>query len=217
MANLEHDLLEMASRAEQMVGQAVDSLCRIDTELAHQTIHSDDEIDALELALEERCIRLLALQQPIGSDLRTIGTTMKIITDIERIGDLAVDVAKVTLKVDKEFGEVTYLDLPQMSNAARAMFRQAIDAYVRCDSDLVTEVCRRDEEVDQFYRDFRGMIFSNMRETPDHVVVDGWLLLAIHHLERIADHAVNIAERVNFMITGEFRPLKKLGTERSGA
>src|SRR5687767_7428895 len=101
---LEHDLLEMGSLAEQMVAQASEALCRLDTDLAMAVIQRDDEIDQRDLAIENRCIRILALQQPMAGDLRVVGTAMKMITDIERIGDLAVDVAKIALKVDKEFG-----------------------------------------------------------------------------------------------------------------
>lgn len=207
MAELEHDLLEMASRAEKMVAQSVDALAHLDSDLAMAVILRDDEVDELELAIEERCLRLLALQQPMGSDLRAVGTILKMITDIERIGDLAVDVAKIALKVEKEYGEVNFIDIPKMANVARAMFRQALEAYVRRDLNMVTEVCERDEDVDQQYRELRAQIFENMRSNPEMVVSDGWLFLAIHHVERMADHAVNIAERVNFLVSGQFRQL----------
>lgn len=209
LLQLEHELLEMASIAEGMVGQAVDSLCALDTDLAREVMKRDDEIDRRDLSIEMRCVRLLALQQPMAGDLRVIGTAMKMITDIERVGDLAVDVAKIGLKIEKEYGEVGFIDLPKMAASARSMFREAIEAYVRRDLELVKLVAEKDEEVDEQYRELRAQIFQNMRERPDMVVSDGWLLLAIHHVERIADHAVNIAERVNFMVTGE---LKRLGT-----
>lgn len=217
MAVLEHDLLEMASRAERMVQGAADSLTRLDSEAALAVIKSDDEVDDLDLSIEGRCLRLLALQQPMGTDLRTIGTMMKMITDIERVGDLAVDIAKITLKVEKEYGEVSFIDLPRMANAARAMLREASQAFVRRDLALVQHVVEQDEEVDQMYRELRQQIFSNMQECPDMVVSDGWLLMAIHHVERIADHAVNIAERVSFMVTGEFKQLGGHGSEPTGA
>jgi len=198
----------MASIAELMVGQSVEALATLDTQLAMSVILRDDEVDQRDLSIEERCVRLLALQQPMAGDLRIIGTAMKMITDIERIGDLAVDVAKIALKIEHEYGQVGFIDLPRMANSARSMFRQALEAYVRKDLDLVREVCNRDEEVDEQYRELRTQIFANMRANPDMVVSDAWLLLAIHHVERIADHAVNIAERVAFMVTGEFKQLK---------
>jgi phosphate transport system protein len=204
---LEHEMLEMGSIAENMVGDAVESLRHLDTDLARSVMKRDDEIDKRDLSIETRCLRLLALQQPAGADLRTVGTIMKMITDLERVGDLAVDIARITLKIEKEFGEPNFIDLLRMVNEARQMLRASLDAFVRCDLDLVREVTMRDEVVDQLYRENREQIFNNMREHPENVVTDGWLLLAVHHVERIADHAVNIAERVNFVATGEMKKL----------
>ncbi len=214
---LEHDLLDMGSRAEQMVGQAVECLSKLDPTLAMAVIHRDDEIDERDTAIESRCIRLLALQQPIGGDLRVISTAMKMITDIERVGDLAVDIAKIAMKVEKEFGDPSFIDIPRMSGAARYMFREALESYVLRDLERVEDVCRRDEEVDDMYRELRGHIFEDMRQNPDRVVSNSWLLLAIHHIERIADHAVNVAERVKFMITGEHKHKSPIPDVRSSA
>jgi phosphate transport system protein len=207
LQQLEHELLEMASLAAGMVADAAEALSRLDPSLAMAVIKRDDEVDRRDLSIEERCVRLLALQQPMAGDLRVIGTAMKMITDIERIGDLAVDIAKITLKIDKEYGEVGFIDLPRMAASALGMFREALEAFIHRDVARVRAVCDRDEEVDDQYRQLRGQIFQNMRERPDMVVSDGWLLLAIHHVERIADHSVNIAERVSFMVTGEFKQL----------
>jgi phosphate transport system protein len=193
---LEHDLLEMGSRAEQMVGEAVESLRRLDMDLARNVLAKDDDIDARDLSIESRCLEMLALQQPMAGDLRVIGTAMKMITDIERIGDLAVDIAKIAMKVEKEFGETSFVDIPGMAHIARSMLCEALEAFVRRDLNRVNEVCLRDEEVDELY---------HMRANPDQVVSHSWLLLAIHHVERIADHTVNIAERVEFMVTGHIR------------
>lgn len=207
MQDLEHDLIEMASRAESMVGQAAQALAEMDTNLAFETIQRDDEIDERDIAIEARCLRLLALQQPMASDLRVIGTVMKAITDIERVGDLAVDIAKTALKVEKELGNTSYVDILKMSNVARGMFRSAIEAFVRRDIELVREVCDQDDQVDDLYRVLRSQIHDVMRNQPDQVVAASWILLAIHHIERIADHAVNIAERVAFMITGNLEQM----------
>ncbi|RYG49379.1 phosphate signaling complex protein PhoU [bacterium] len=207
LRDLEHDLLEMGSRAEGMVGAAIEALSTLNTEKAREVMALDDDLDQRDLDIEYRCLRLLALQQPMAGDLRVIGTAMKIITDLERIGDLSVDVARIALKIEKEFGEVDVIDLPRMGNEARAMLNEALSAYVRRDLNLVQQICERDENVDSMYRELREQLFADMRAHPDNVVVDGWLLLAVHHVERIADHVVNIAERVNFMVTGELKTL----------
>lgn len=208
ITELEHDLLAMGSHAEKMVGAAIDALVRLDPEEAHQVINSDDEVDQIELTIENLCIRMLALQQPMASDLRVIGTAMKMITDIERIADLAVDVAKVSLKIEKELGKTGWIDLQRMGNIARAMVRESLEAYVKRDLELVRSITAKDDEVDNLYRELRGQIHDHMKDYPDEVVASSWLLLAIHHIERIADHAVNIAERVNFMVTGHFQQLE---------
>jgi phosphate transport system protein len=200
---LEHDLLDMASRAESMVALAVDSLVKLNTNEAREVLEKDDEIDMLDFHIENQCLRLLALQQPMASDLRIIGTAIKMITDIERIGDLAVDVARITLKIQAEFGESSVIDIPRIANIARAMLRTSLQAFVKRDLDLVEQVIKQDDEVDALYRDLRGQLHTNMRQNPDLVVSDSWLLLAIHHVERIADHTVNMAERVAFMVTGQ--------------
>jgi phosphate transport system protein len=200
---LEHDLLEMGSRAESMIAQSIDALAHLDPVRALAVMKRDDEIDQREHAIENICLRLLALQQPAGSDFRTIGTALKMITDIERIGDLAVDIARVCLKVEKEMGESSIIDLPKMGFTARAMLRESLEAFVRRDMGLVEKVIEKDDEVDQMYRELRGQIHDHMRSRPDMVVADSWLLLAIHHVERVADHAVNIAERVAYLITGK--------------
>ena len=203
MRELEHDLLDMGTRAEQMVLLAVDSLARSDGELAMEVLRRDDDIDQRDLQIEARCLRLLALQQPMARDLRTIGTAMKMITDIERIGDLAVDVAKIGLKIEKEFGNSTVVDVPRMANVAREMLREALQAYITRDLAMVRKVVALEDDVDAMYRELRTQLFDDMRKDSRNVVADGWLLLAIHHVERIADHSLNIAERVYFMETGE--------------
>lgn len=200
---LEHDLLEMGSIAETMIGQSVESLSQLDTGLALRVIQRDDEIDERNLAIENRCIRLFGLQHPQGADLRVVSTAMKMITDIERVGDLAVDIAKIALKIDKEMGSAGAIDLPKMGAVARSMFREALEAFVRRDLGLVASVATQETVVDGMYRDLRDQIFASMRKDPEQAVADGWLFMAIHHIERIADHALNIAERVQYMVTGQ--------------
>lgn len=207
LSQLEHDLLEMGSRAEHMLTKAVESLVELDIESAMTVVGSDDEIDEKEIQIENLCIRMLALQQPIASDLRIVGTALKMITDIERVGDLAVDIAKIALKIDKELGRTDIIDIRRMAGEARVMLLEAMESFVKRDLSLVEKVCQRDDEVDDMYRDLRAQIHEYMLAHPESVVSSSWLLLAIHHIERVADHAVNIAERVHFMVTGRFEAL----------
>lgn len=202
---LEHDILEMASRAEAMLGSATDSLVRLDAEAALAVLEADDEIDAIDVAVESRILGLLSEGPAEGADLRGLGTALKMITDIERVGDLAVDIAKCGMKIEKEMGESGFVDLARLGNLSRAVFLQSIEAFVKQDMALVGIVVQREAEVDAMYRDLREQVHAYMRTYPDRVVAASWMLLAVHHLERVADHALNIAERVGYMITGELR------------
>lgn len=202
-AELEQAVLDMVSRADALLLKAVDSLAGMDMQMAYDAMMADDEIDELEDNIEQRCIRMLALQQPIGSDLREVGTILKIITDIERIGDLGVDVAKTTLKIDGEMGNTDYIDIKPMMEVARVMIREAIQAFVKRDVTGLPKVGDLENQVDEYYRDLRSQVHQYMRENPDQVVAASWMVLAIHCIERVADHALNIAERVTFMVTGE--------------
>ena len=210
---LEHDLLQMGAVSDAMVQLAVESLVDLDTQKAKEVIARDDEVDNLDIEIENRCLRVLAVQHPAARDLRTVGTAMKVITDIERVGDLAVDIAKAGLKIEKVLGDSKVIDIPRMASIARSMFRKALQAFAKRDLEMVREVCEMDDQVDDLYRELRSQIHSDMVSMPEHVVADTWLLLAIHHIERIADHAVNVAERVAFMETGQ---LKKLVADEFG-
>lgn len=207
LREMEHDLLGMGTMVEGMVAQAVESLVTLNADKAHEVMRRDDEVDKLDLDIEVRCIRMLALQQPAAGDLRTIGAAMKMIVDLERVGDLSVDIAKIGLKIDKEMGQADFIDLRRMARSAGRMLHDALQAYVRRDLALATAVCVMDDEVDEQYRDLRSEIHAYMVRHPDEVVSASWLLLAIHHIERIADHAANIAERVAFLITGRLEQL----------
>lgn len=202
---LEHDVLEMGSLSDNMVQLAVESLVELNVDKAMEVIRKDDEVDQHDLDIEARCLRVLALHHPAASDFRTVGAALKVITDIERVADLAVDIAKAGMKIEKMLGDSKVVDIPKMGSLARSMFRKALQAYAQRDLGLVKEVTEMDDEVDELFRQLRAQIHKDMLAEPQHVVADSWLLLAIHHIERIADHAVNVSERVSYMVTGEFK------------
>lgn len=203
MRELEIDVAAMASRAEQMVANAIESLIRIDSPLAQSVFDDDDVVDEYEHSIEERCLRMLALQQPMAADLREVFSILKIITEIERIGDLAVDLGRICLKIDREVGDSSIIDLGVIGNRARQTFRQAVTAFVKRDTSEFGEIAQHEQEVDQYYRAIREQVFDHVRRNPSHAVSSTWLVLALHHIERIADHSVNIAELVGFMVTGK--------------
>ncbi|MEZ5162707.1 MAG: phosphate signaling complex protein PhoU [Fimbriimonadaceae bacterium] len=178
MNELEQQLLEMVSLADVLVEKAVDSLASMNVDLAYEVMSSDDAIDDIDLDIEHRCLRLLALQQPMGSDLREIGTVLKIITDIERIGDLSVDIAKITLKINQELGTVDYIDIPRMATIARQMLRESVQSLMMRDVESVPSIVKLEDEVDKLYRDLRDQIHAYMRTHPEQVVAASWLILA---------------------------------------
>lgn len=206
---VEQTLLEMVAVAETMVHHSVQSLVNQDEDLAQKVMVLDDDVDKRELALETMCVKLLALQQPMASDLREVGTVLKIITDIERVGDLSVDIAKAGMKIQAEMGRVDYVDYGDMSRHAREMIRIATEAFVKRDTKDLARVVELEERVDALYRFNRNNVHALMRENPSEVVAASWHILALHHIERVADHALNIAERVYYMVTGEMKVLAK--------
>jgi phosphate transport system protein len=207
LEELEHMLLEMAGLVEKMMAEAANALITLDRDIAKHVIVSDDEVDELELAIETRCMSIIGLQNPMGADLRLVGACLKIVTDLERCADLTVDLAKAALKIDNEGGKTDIIDLGKFANLTRKMMHEALQAYVRRDLVRVEEVAQMEYEADGLYRELRAQVFLLMRRDPDQVVASGWLFLAIHHLERIADHSVNIAERVHYMVTGELKQI----------
>lgn len=209
LKELENKLLVMASCVESMVADAVEALMKRNLELAEAVIHRDDEVDEMDVDIEHRCLRLLALQQPMASDLRTIGTAMKMITDIERIGDYAVDIAKAARKLANEPYASPLIDIPRLAQMSRRMLRGSLEAFVKRDLQLALQVCEEDDEVDQLYRQMRSQLHEIMKQDPNQVVPGSWLFLVAHYLERVADHATNIAERVWFMQTGKLEQLAK--------
>ncbi|MFM9874273.1 MAG: phosphate signaling complex protein PhoU [Fimbriimonadaceae bacterium] len=204
---IELDLLEMVNKAVTMFNLSVRSLNQLDREMARNALSADDEIDRLDLVIEERCLDVLALQQPMGSDLREIGTVLKIITDIERVGDLSVDIAKITLKVDRLMGRTDFVDLLKLTPVVTRMLTESAQMFSRKSAEGLELIAQLEDEVDDMYRDFRSQTHDFMIANPDQVVSASWMLLALHHIERVADHALNIAERVVFMVTGEMRQI----------
>lgn len=215
LAELRQHLLEMGSGADRMVADAMEALAEQDIALAERVIAGDDRIDDLDLAIEYQCMRLIALQAPVGRDLRLVGTALKAITDLERIGDHAVDIAKVARKLARDTFYKPLVDLPRMADAVRAMLRDAMSAFVNHDLRLVDTVTAADDEIDRLFHELRDELHGVMRRDPYLVVQASYLLFVAHYLERIADHTVNIAERVCYVETGRLAQLSLSHGSRS--
>lgn len=193
-------LFDMAGRAETMIAVAVRSLLERDSELASRVAGLDEEVDRLELEIDENCVRLLVLQEPKARDLRFLVCVMRIVNDLERIGDCAKNMAKSVLVLNQDPPLKPYIDLPRMADLAEGMVRDALDALVRRDAALARQVILRDDEVDALYRQIFRELVTFMMEDPRTVTRALELLLFARNLERVADHATNIAEGVVFYL-----------------
>ncbi|HHY93027.1 MAG TPA: phosphate signaling complex protein PhoU, partial [Firmicutes bacterium] len=169
----------------------------------------DDLIDTMELDIENRCLRLLALQQPMASDLRVIGTALKIVTDLERMADHASDIAKVTIRLQGQPLIKPLVDIPRMATIARQMTRQSLDAFVQRDVNMALAMIESDHEVDHLYSQIFRELLTYMMEDPRTIQQATYLLFVGMYLERIADHATNLGEWIIYMVTGEKKELNR--------
>ncbi|NLX05986.1 MAG: phosphate signaling complex protein PhoU [Phycisphaerae bacterium] len=196
-------ILTLGARVEESVRKAVTSIHLIDVELAREVIERDIDIDQTEVEVEEECLKILALHQPVAIDLRFIIAALKINNDLERIADLAVNVAERTAFLATQPRISVPFDFPTMAQKAKTMLKNSLDALVNMDAELAKKVCASDDEVDAINREMYEAVKDAIRQHPE------WLDSLIHylsvsrHIERIADHATNIAEDVIYMVAGE--------------
>jgi phosphate transport system protein len=196
-------LLEMGGKVEMMINNAMKSLVERDSELAERTIEFDHEINHLEVEIDEKCLVVLATRQPAARDLRFITLALKIVTDLERIGDQCTAVAKRALELNQEPPLKPYIDLPRMAHWAAVMVKEALDAFVRGDAELALKVCNDDQFVDDLNEQIQRELLTFMMEEPETISRAIKINYISKCIERIADHATNIAEMVIFMVKGK--------------
>jgi len=201
----------MGGLVEDQIQRAIKSLVDRDSDTANIIIERDHEVNRLDVDIDDLCIRLLALHQPAGRDLRFITTGLKITTDLERIGDMAVNICERALELNQEPQLKPYIDIPRMAHIAEGMIRESLDAFVREDTDLALKVCKDDEQVDQLNSQIFREVISFMIGDPLTINRAMKISSVSKYLERIADHATNIAEMVIFMVKGKsIRHMKEL-------
>lgn len=203
LENLRNELSKMGDLVGLAIAQAVQALATQDTALARKVMAGDDIIDALEVEIEDKCMVLIATQQPMARDLRIIGTGLKITTDLERIGDHAFDIAKIALKMSEEPLLKPLVDLPRMTDMAQNMLKDALSAYINMDIALAEQVCQADDNVDDIYQQIFRELLTYMMENPRTITPATQLIFVARYLERVADHATNIAEWVIYLVTGQ--------------
>lgn len=203
LEELNQKLLKMGSMVEEAIHKSVTSLAEKDIELAEEVMDNDDMIDEVEVEIEKRCIKLIALQQPVAKDLRTIGMISKIITDLERMGDLAYNIARITTEIAGESLIKPLVDIPHMTRITQDMVRESLDAFVNLDVEKAYEVAEMDDEVDRINEQILRELLTYMMEDASTISQATRLMFVGRYLERIADHSTNICERIIYMITGE--------------
>jgi phosphate transport system protein len=205
LSDLQQEMLRMGSMVEEAIHLAVESLARQDLELARQIIDGDDLIDDLSLKIEEDCIRLIALQQPIAKDLRVITTVLKTVNDLERIADHATNIAEITQRIGKTPLIKQLVDIPRMANQVEKMVRDSLKAFVERDIALAKANCLSDDKIDKIYEDLftelTGFVQAGGDSNRNTQALN--LLFTARFLERVGDHATNIGERVIYLVTGK--------------
>jgi phosphate transport system protein len=200
LAKLKEQLLKMGGLAERAISNAIDALVKRDTPLAEKTIGEDEKINKMELLIDEWCLKLLALHQPLAADLRFITSAMRINVELERIGDLAVNIAERVVSLNEEPQLKPYIDIPRMAEITKNMVKDVLDAFVNGDPDLARSVCQRDDQVDALNDQVFRELITYMLSDPKTITRAVHLIIVSRYLERIADHATNIAEGVIFMV-----------------
>lgn len=203
LQKLKEKTLKMGGMVERMINKSMEALLNRNTALAEEMIEFDHEVNGIEVEIDEECIRMLVLRQPMASDLRFITTAQKISTELERVSDLGVNICERCLELTKEEVLKSFFILPRMSEVALEMVKKSLDAFVGRDVDLALEVCQQDDEVDGLNEELFRMLYTYMIENPSTITRATRFMFVSKYLERIADHATNIAELVIYMVKGK--------------
>ncbi len=200
---LKERVLKMGGAVEESIRKSIVALVERDQKLAIEVIDGDAIVNNFDVEIEEECIRFLAIWQPSGSNLRFITTAIKIITDLERMGDLAVDICERAIELNEEPPLKPYIDIPRMAEAAQKMLKDSLDAFVAKDAELALKVCAADDYVDNLNRQIFNELLLFMLKDPKNISRAVRLTYITKYLERVADHATNIAEMVVYMVKGK--------------
>jgi phosphate transport system protein len=202
LRSLREKLLAMGAKVETLIAQSMRAVIDRDSTLAEHVMQADQDVNRLEVDIDDLCRRILALRQPAASDLRLITTALKIVTDLERIGDLAVNIAQRARELNQAPPLKPYVDAPKLAELAQQQVKRALDAFVSADAAKAVEVLEGDELVDALYLKVFNELLGYMMEDSRNIRRATALMFIAKHLERIADHATNVAEMVVYMVRG---------------
>lgn len=209
LKKLHDDIIKMGSIVEKQVYSSVEALKNNNINLAEEIIKKDDLVDDLQKEIEDACIKFIATEQPLAIDLRNIFTVAKIVTDLERMADHAVDICKITLKIKDEKHVKELKNISKIAVKVQNMIKISIDAYVQLDVDRAYEICKMDDEIDALYKAVFSELLELMRNNPNVVQQSAQLLFVCKYLERIADHVTNICEWTIYLKTGKYVDLNE--------
>ena len=207
MSSLQDTLNQMGGLVEEAIAKSVVALKEQDTEKAKMVISGDDIIDSTRTKMEEKCMEIIATQQPMAGDLRRVLAFFKIASDLERMGDYASRIAKITIRIGTEPLIKPLVDIPHMALLVQKMVKNSLDAFVREDIPLASSLAREDDDVDKLHAQIFRELLTVMMEKPSTISQASHLLFVSSSLERIADHATNVGEELIFLITGEQKSL----------
>ncbi|MGE5628880.1 MAG: phosphate signaling complex protein PhoU [Solirubrobacterales bacterium] len=207
LESLDEDILRMGSIVEKQIHLSIESLIKKDSELADEIINNDDLVDNLEKDIENKCIRLIGKEQPLAIDLRTLFTSSKITTDLERIADHAVDIAKVVKRLKNQDYIKELIDIPKMALIAERMIRESLDAFLEKNVEAAYEVCKLDNQVDAYNKKIFNDLLEIMIKDQTTISQGTQFMFVAKNLERIADHVTNICEWTVYLVTGELMDL----------
>ena len=202
LVDLQNDLLMLGSMAEKAISRSIDAMRLRDLPASEQVVEDDNLIDAKRFDIEERCIDLIARQQPLAGDLRRLVSFLQIAVELERMGDYAEGIGKISLMMGEQPPLKPLVDIPRMADIATSMLRRSLDALVNRDVEGAQNVCESDDEVDRLYDQVYRELLLFMLQDPKTIERATYLLWTAHNLERVADRATNVAERVIYLVTG---------------
>jgi phosphate transport system protein len=203
LASLKASILKMGNLVESMIARSIDALLKRDSNLAKKVLGEDVDVNRLEIEIDNLCLKILALHQPTAVDLRFVAVGLKISTDLERMGDLAVNICEHVLELNKEAPLKPYIDLPIMAEKSQKMVHDALDAFIERNAAKARAICEADDEVDHLQDKIFVELVEIMQQKPEASSRAVRLILVARQLERVADHATNVAEEVNFLVKGE--------------
>ncbi len=207
LREIQDDILAMGSMVSKAISRSIDALKNRDLDLAHQIVTDDKKINQKRFEIEEKCVELIATQQPMASDLRIILAVLNIVSEVERIGDYAEGIAKIAVMIGDEPPLKPLIDIPRMAEQTVDMLRRSLDAFVNRDAEAAKKISAEDDMVDQLYDQVFRELLTFMAEDPKTITRATRLIWVAHNLERSADRVTNICERVVFVVTGKMEEI----------